>query len=101
MARTDSRSYSALQGCRSRHHFTATDRGQYVFFFISHDRRELIHFNVTASPTAAWIWQQLLEATPWGRQPAHLIHDRDAVYGRDFDRHAAQLGDRGLSLGGG
>jgi hypothetical protein len=73
----------------------------YVFFFISHDRREQIHFNVTASPTAAWIWRQLLEATPWRRQPVHFIHDRDAVYGRDFDRHAAQLGDRGLSRGGG
>jgi transposase InsO family protein len=68
----------------------------YVFFFISHDRRELIHFNVTASPTAAWIWQQLLEATPWARQPVHLIHDRDSVYGRDFDRHAAQLGITGV-----
>jgi hypothetical protein len=41
---------------------------------LSREGRELIHFNVTASPTAAWIWQQLLEATPWGRQPAHLIH---------------------------
>ena len=68
----------------------------YVFFFISHERRELIHFNVTANPTAAWIWQQLLEATPWGRQPVHLIHDRDSVYGRDFDRHAAQLGITGV-----
>jgi transposase InsO family protein len=68
----------------------------YVFFFISHDCRELIHFNVTASPTAAWIWQQLLEATPWGRQPAHLIHDRDSVYGRDFDPHAAQPGITGV-----
>ena len=68
----------------------------YVFFFISHDRRELIHFNVTASPTAAWIWQQLLEVTPWARQPVHLIHDRDSVYGRDFDRHAAQLGITGV-----
>jgi transposase InsO family protein len=67
-----------------------------VFCFISHDRRELIHFDVTPSPTAAWIWRQLLEATPWGRQPVHLIHDRDSVYGRDFDRHAAQLGITGL-----
>jgi len=68
----------------------------YVFFFISHDRRELIHFNVTASPTAAWIWQQLLEATPWGRQPVHFIHDRDSLYGRDFDRHATKLGITGV-----
>ena len=57
----------------------------YVLFFIRHGRRELVQVRVTASPTAAWIWRQLLEATPWGRQPTHLIHDRDAVYGRDID----------------
>jgi transposase InsO family protein len=68
----------------------------YVFFFISHERRELIHFNVTTSPTAAWIWQQLLEATPWGRKPAYLIHDRDSVYGRDFDARANRLGIAGV-----
>jgi len=64
----------------------------YVFFFISHDRRELIHFRVTSSPTAAWVWQQLVEATPWGRHPKYLIHDRDAVYGRDFAARLAKLG---------
>jgi hypothetical protein len=51
----------------------------YVLFFVRHGRRELVHFNVTASPTATWIWRQVLEATPWGRHPSHLIHDRDAV----------------------
>jgi transposase InsO family protein len=68
----------------------------YVFFFISHERRELIHFNVTANPTAAWIWQQLLEATPWGRRPAYLIHDRDGVYGRHFDLPAGRVGIAGV-----
>jgi len=53
----------------------------YVFFFISHRRRELVHFNVTANPTAAWVWRQAIEATGFGRQPQHLIHDRDNVYG--------------------
>jgi transposase InsO family protein len=64
----------------------------YVFFFIAHDRREVLHFNVTASPTTAWVWQQLVEATPWGKQPKHLIHDRDAVYGRNFGARLANLG---------
>ncbi len=36
----------------------------YVLFFISHGRRELVHFNVTSNPTAGWAWQQLIEATP-------------------------------------
>jgi transposase InsO family protein len=68
------------------------NRVLYVLFFIRHDRRELIQFSVTSSPTAAWIWQQLIEATPWGRQPKYLIHDRDAVYGRTFGARLANLG---------
>jgi len=64
----------------------------YVFFFITHARREVVHLNVTASPTAAWIWQQFVNATAWGRQPTHLIHDRDAVYGKDFGPRLERVG---------
>jgi transposase InsO family protein len=51
-----------------------------------------VHVNVTANPTAAWAWHQLIEATPWGHKPRHLLHDRDAVYGRDFRRRARRIG---------
>jgi transposase InsO family protein len=71
---------------------TLSFRTLYVPVFISHARRELVHANVTASPTAAWIWRQLIEATPWGRQPRYLLRDRDAVYGRDFVARASRLG---------
>ncbi|MHB8689452.1 MAG: integrase core domain-containing protein [Candidatus Dormibacteraceae bacterium] len=64
----------------------------YVFFFISHVRRELVQFNATASPTAAWIWRQVIEATAWASQPQHLIHDRDNVYGNDFGTKLAAIG---------
>jgi transposase InsO family protein len=64
----------------------------YVFFFITHQRREVVHFNVTSSPTAAWVWQQFLNATPWGRQPRYLIHDRDATYGGEFGPRLGRLG---------
>ena len=64
----------------------------YVFFFIRHERRELIQCKVTASPTAAWIWRQMIEATAWGRQPQHLIHDRDNSYGADFGTKLAIVG---------
>ena len=43
---------------------TLTFRSLYVLFFIGHARREVLHFRVTAHPTAAWVWQQLLNATP-------------------------------------
>jgi putative transposase len=75
---------------------TVSYRILYVFFLLRHDRREWIHFNVTASPTAAWIWQQVMEATPLGRQPKFLIHDRDADYGGDFDGRLANLGITGV-----
>jgi transposase InsO family protein len=49
---------------------------------------------VTAHPTAAWVWRQLINATPWGRTPTYLVRDRDAVYDADFARKAAGLGIR-------
>src|SRR5262245_6761564 len=71
---------------------TLTFRTLYVLVFVSHARRELVHLNVTASPTAAWVWRQLVAATSWGRQPRYLVRDRDAVYGRDFVERARGLG---------
>ena len=59
---------------------------------MAHRRRDLMHVNVTANPSAAWVWWQLIEATPWGKKPRHLLHDRDAVYGRDFRRRARRIG---------
>lgn len=66
----------------------------YVLLFITHGRRELVHGNVTARPTFAWVWRQLIEATPWGRTPRYLLRDRDAVYGGDFVPRAQRLGIR-------
>jgi hypothetical protein len=71
---------------------TLTVKTRYVLCFIAHGRRELIHVTVTAHPTAAWVWRQLLEATPWGRQPRSLVRDRDAVVGGDFVPRARRLG---------
>jgi transposase InsO family protein len=34
----------------------------------------------------------VIEATPWGQKPRHLLRDRDAVYGRDFQRRAQRIG---------
>src|ERR671928_107763 len=71
---------------------TLTFKTLYVLVFIEHGRRELVHLNVTANPTAAWVWRQLIEATPWGQKPRHLLRDRDAVYGRDFRQRARRIG---------
>ncbi len=61
--------------CNHAHHLWAADlftvptltfKTLYVLVFIAHGRRELMHVNVTANPTAAWVWRQLIEATPLG-----------------------------------
>jgi putative transposase len=53
----------------------------YCFFVINHDRRRILHFNVTKHPTSFWIVQQLREAFPFGSAPRFVIFDRDAKYG--------------------
>jgi putative transposase len=53
----------------------------YGFFVISHDRRQILHFNVTKHPTSLWIVQQLREAFPFESGPRFLIFDRDGKYG--------------------
>jgi transposase InsO family protein len=53
----------------------------YCFFIIRHDRRRILHFNVTKHPTTQWIIQQLREAFPFDSASRFLIFDRDAKYG--------------------
>jgi transposase InsO family protein len=53
----------------------------YCFFLIGHDRRRILHCNVTRHPTSLWIVQQLREAFPFDSAPRFLIFDRDAKYG--------------------
>src|SRR6266446_5346304 len=60
---------------------TITFRSLYCFFVISHDRRRILHFNITKHPTSSWIVQQLREAFPFGCAPRFVIFDRDAKYG--------------------
>jgi hypothetical protein len=54
----------------------------FVFVVLGHDRRRVLHFNVTAHPTAAWTAQQILEAFPFETVPKYLLRDRDAIYDR-------------------
>ncbi|HEY6388481.1 MAG TPA: integrase core domain-containing protein [Candidatus Acidoferrum sp.] len=53
----------------------------YCFFVIAHDRRRILHFNVTKHPTSLWVVQQLREAFPFASAPRYLIFDRDGKYG--------------------
>jgi putative transposase len=64
----------------------------YVFLVLAHDRRRIVHFNVTAHPTAEWTAQQLREAFPWDSAPRYLLRDRDGIYGHDFTNQVVALG---------
>jgi putative transposase len=52
----------------------------YCFFVIAHDRRRILHCNVTKHPTSAWVIQQLREAFPYDSAPSYLILDRGAQF---------------------
>jgi transposase InsO family protein len=52
-----------------------------VFVVLLHDRRRVVHVNVTAHPTAAWTAHQLREARPWDSAPRFFLRDRDGIYG--------------------
>jgi len=64
----------------------------FVLIVLAHARRKVVHFNVTAHPTAQWTAQQLVEAFPWETTPKYLLRDRDAIYGERFQRRVAHLG---------
>jgi hypothetical protein len=69
-----------------------TFRVLFVFVVLSHDRRRIVHVNVTAHPTAAWTAQQLREAWPGDTAPRFVIRDRDAICGSDLRRTVQQMG---------
>jgi len=71
---------------------TATFRILTVFVVLSHDRRRIMHFNVTANPTAQWTAQQLVEAFPFDTAPRYLLRDRDSIYSDRFRRRVKSLG---------
>lgn len=52
----------------------------------------MIHFNITAHPTATWTAQQLVEAFPEDTTPRFLLRDRDRIYGFDFRERVRGLG---------
>jgi hypothetical protein len=55
----------------------------YCFFVIAHDRRRILHCNVTKHPSSAWVIQQLREAFPYDSAPGYLIFDRDASFNEE------------------
>src|SRR3982751_2262233 len=64
----------------------------YVFLVLAHDRRRILHFGVTAHPTAEWTAHQLREAFPWDTAPRYLLRDRDRIFGQEFVEQEKAMG---------
>jgi transposase InsO family protein len=71
---------------------TVSFRLLYCFIVLRHDRRRVVHFNVTPHPTARWTAQQVVEAFPFDEAPRFLIRDHDGIYGVDFHDRVKHLG---------
>jgi putative transposase len=70
---------------------TVSFRILYVFIILAHERRRVVHFNVTEHPTADWTAAQLTQAFPWDTAPRYLLRDRDRIYGDAFRKQAASM----------
>ena len=44
---------------------SATFRVLYVFLVLAHERRKILHFNISQAPSALWTAQQVVEAFPY------------------------------------
>ncbi|MGH9631971.1 MAG: integrase core domain-containing protein [Bryobacteraceae bacterium] len=64
----------------------------FVFLVLAHERRRIVHFAVTAHPTAEWTAHQLREAFPWDSAPRYLLRDRDRIFGHHFVEQLKAMG---------
>jgi hypothetical protein len=67
-------------------------RPTYNFIIMELHTRRILHTAVTLAHTDAWIALQLRAATPQGKGPKYLLHDRDRKYGYKFAAVAASSG---------
>ena len=68
----------------------------YVFVVLDVGTRRIVHWNVTAHPTADWTIQQCRTAITGETAHRILIHDRDAIYAPAVDGAIRSMGLRVL-----
>ena len=71
---------------------TVQCRVLFVFILLAHERRRIVHFNITEHPTAQWTAQQIVDAFPWDTAPRYLLRDRDSIYGATFQSRVENMG---------
>jgi len=80
---------------------TLTFERLFAFLVLGHGRRQLLWFEVTRHPTAAWLARQITEAFPWTSTPDYLIRDNDRAFGQVCTSRVRAMGirDRPISPG--
>jgi putative transposase len=68
----------------------------YVFVVLDVGTRRIVHWNVTAHPTAEWTIQQCRAVITGETAHRFLVHDRDAIYAPAVDRAVRSMGLRVL-----
>jgi hypothetical protein len=71
---------------------TATFRILYVFVVLEVGTRRILHWNVTAHPTADWTAQQFRMIVPGDQAHRFVIRDRDTIYSEGVDHTLAAMG---------
>ena len=70
----------------------------FVFLVMEIGSRRILHYNVTAHPTADWTRQQFREAIPSDHGYQFVIHDRDSIFSRELHQHQQMKSDFGLKV---
>jgi transposase InsO family protein len=71
---------------------TATFRILYVFVVLEVGTRRILHWNVTAHPTADWTAHQFRMIVSGDQAHRFVIHDRDTIYSKGDDRTLKAMG---------
>jgi transposase InsO family protein len=71
---------------------TLTNKILFVLVILAHQRRRIVHCNMTEHPTAAWTVPQVVEAFPRDEAPRYLWRDRDSIYGAEFRPRVRNMG---------
>ena len=71
---------------------TASFKVLFVCILLAHERRRIVHCNVTEHPTVQWAIQQIVAAFPWETAPRSLLRDRDAISSVVFRHRVEHMG---------
>ncbi len=64
----------------------------YCFFVIPHDRRRILHCNLTRHPNSAWVIQQLRKTFSYDSSPCYLIFDQATNFNAEGAATVKNLG---------